>query len=53
MGAKQLSEKDKDFVKMMLEKSEKKEEAKPNVIEEDPKEIERLTDSIKKRLQQN
>ena len=51
MGAKQLSDKDKEFVRMMLDNSEKKDQAKPNVITEDPKDIERLTDGIKKRIQ--
>lgn len=52
MATRQIGEREKDFVRRMLESAEKKDQAKPNVIDEDPKEIERITESLKKKAQQ-
>lgn len=46
-------ERKRDFVSIMLEKANKEDsEAKPNVIDEDPKEIEEITKKIKRKIQQ-
>jgi len=46
-------EKKRDFVSIMLEKAEERgEETKPNTVDQDPKEIERLTANIKRKIQQ-
>lgn len=46
-------EKKRDFVSVMLDKANKEDsEAKPNVTEEDPKEIEEITKKIKDKIQQ-
>lgn len=52
-GQPEEKEKKRDFVSVMLEKANKEDpEPKPNVIEEDPKEIEEITKKIRKKIQQ-
>ena len=47
-------EKKRDFVSVMLEKAQSQDtEPKPNVNNEDPQQIEKLTDNIKKRVQRS
>lgn len=46
-------EKKRDFVSIMLDKANKEDpEPKPNVIDEDTKEIENLTNKIRKKIQE-
>lgn len=54
MGEKQMAEKEKkkDFVSLMLEKASEKDTPQPNVINEDPKQIEQITENIKRRLRE-
>lgn len=47
-------EKKRDFVSVMLERAQSQDtETKPNVNNEDPQQIEKLTDNIKKRVQRS